>query len=90
MVPSNAGKFQRLFFAIILAAVLASAQSLRGSISGTVTDATGAVVPQAHVALKSAGTGLSRSRGPSQHPEVRWADLHCLPREWKPPHLVES
>src|SRR5882672_4948766 len=60
MVPSDAGKFQRCFFLISLTAVLASAQSFRGSISGTVTDATGAVVPQAHVALKSAGTGLSR------------------------------
>ena len=38
----------------------ASAQVLYGSIVGTLTDETGAVVPNAVVSVKNASTGLSR------------------------------
>src|SRR5262249_35427570 len=60
MVPSNAAKLQRFFFLISLTALFSSAQSFRGSIIGHVTGSPGSVVPAAHVALKSAGTGLTR------------------------------
>jgi len=39
---------------------ITSAQSFRGSIRGTVTDATGAVLPNAKVTAKSVATGLQR------------------------------
>src|ERR1700678_288087 len=39
---------------------IASAQSFRGSIRGTVTDATGGVLPNAKVTAKSVATGLQR------------------------------
>jgi hypothetical protein len=38
-----------------------SAQTFRGTILGTVTDSTGAVIPEASVAVKNIATGLERS-----------------------------
>jgi Carboxypeptidase regulatory-like domain len=46
---------------ILLAAVSLSAQTFRGTILGTVTDASGAVVSGAKVTAKNLGTGLERS-----------------------------
>jgi hypothetical protein len=46
---------------VLLAAVSLSAQTFRGTILGTVTDAQGAVVAGAKVAVKNAGTGLERT-----------------------------
>jgi len=45
---------------LLVGALAASAQTFRGSVSGTVTDATGAVVPGARVAVKNVDTGLIR------------------------------
>ncbi len=45
---------------VFLAAVSLSAQTFRGTVLGTVTDASGAVVPGAKVAVKNTGTGLER------------------------------
>jgi hypothetical protein len=45
----------------LLAAVSVSAQTFRGTILGTVTDPSGAVVPGAQVTAKNTGTGLERS-----------------------------
>jgi len=46
---------------VLLAAVSLSAQTFRGTILGTVTDAQGAVVAGARVTAKNAGTGLERT-----------------------------
>jgi Carboxypeptidase regulatory-like domain/TonB dependent receptor len=46
---------------VLLAAVSLSAQTFRGTILGTVTDPSGAVVPGAKVTAKNTGTGLERS-----------------------------
>lgn len=46
---------------VLLAAVTLSAQTFRGTILGTVTDASGAVIAGAKVTVKNTGTGLERS-----------------------------
>jgi len=46
---------------IVLSATMASAQTFRGTILGTVTDPNGAVVPDAAVTGKNVGTGIERS-----------------------------
>src|SRR3954465_5808568 len=46
---------------ILLAAVSLSAQTFRGTILGTVTDLSGAVVAGAKVSVKNTGPGLERS-----------------------------
>ncbi len=46
---------------VLLAAVSLSAQTFRGTILGTVTDASGAVISGAKVTVKNTGTGLERS-----------------------------
>jgi hypothetical protein len=51
-----------LSIAMLVGAVLAHAQAVTGSISGTVRDQSGAVVPGAQVTLTSLDTGLSISR----------------------------
>jgi hypothetical protein len=50
-----------LFVFLLLAAVSLSAQTFRGTILGTVTDPSGAVVSGAKVTVKNTGTGLERS-----------------------------
>jgi len=46
---------------VLLAAVSLSAQTFRGTILGTVTDPSGAVISGAKVTVKNAGTGLERT-----------------------------
>ena len=46
---------------VLLAAVSLSAQTFRGTVLGTVTDPSGAVVSGAHVTVKNLGTGLERT-----------------------------
>ena len=56
---------KRMLFALLIAAVMAPslmAQSLvSGDLTGTVTDPSGAVVPNAQVTAKNAATGATRS-----------------------------
>ena len=52
----------RIFLlSILLAAMSLSAQTFRGTILGTVTDPSGAVISGAKVSVKNTGTGLERS-----------------------------
>ena len=46
---------------VLCLALAVHAQSFRGSIQGTVTDATGAAIPGAQVKITSPGTGLTRT-----------------------------
>src|SRR5690242_3383204 len=48
-------------FALLLSLVPALGQEITGNIGGTVTDPTGAVVPNATVTAINTGTGLSRT-----------------------------
>ena len=50
-----------LFVLLAVTATLVSAQTFRGTILGTVTDTSGAVVPGATVKAKNAATGLERT-----------------------------
>src|SRR5271154_924618 len=54
-------KARILLVFVLLAAVAVSAQTFRGTILGTVTDPSGAVISGAKVTVKNAGTGLERS-----------------------------
>ncbi len=47
--------------AVVLLGVVVHAQTFRGTILGTVTDTSGAVVPGAKVAVRNANTGLERT-----------------------------
>ncbi len=49
------------FLVILLAAINLPAQTFRGTILGTVTDPSGAVLPGAKVTARNTGTGLERS-----------------------------
>jgi hypothetical protein len=51
----------RALLLLILLTAVASAQTFRGTILGTVTDPTGAVVPGAKITVKNINTGLERS-----------------------------
>jgi hypothetical protein len=54
-------KARILLVFVLLAAVTLSAQTFRGTILGTVTDPSGAVLPGAKVTVKNVGTGLERT-----------------------------
>src|SRR5580704_723400 len=54
-------KARTVILFLLLAAVSLSAQTFRGTILGTVTDAQGAVVSGAKVTVKNVGTGLERT-----------------------------
>src|SRR5690348_2072305 len=54
-------KFKVLFVFVLVAAGSLAAQTFRGTILGTVTDASGAVVSGAKVTVKNVATGLERT-----------------------------
>ncbi len=62
-MPIALRKSRILFAAVLLALIAAVAygQTFRGAINGTVTDATGAVVPKANVTVTNTGTSVSQS-----------------------------
>src|SRR5437867_12854618 len=50
-----------LLLLALLSAGLAFSQAVNGSLVGTITDASGAVVPNANVSMTETNTGVSRS-----------------------------
>jgi hypothetical protein len=64
-ISSGSRALCRILLALTIAAVItpmtASAQSVSGTILGTVTDASGSVVPSAKVTVVNEGTGLTRT-----------------------------
>jgi hypothetical protein len=66
-------KARTVLVLVLLAAVSLSAQTFRGTILGTVTDAQGAVVAGAQVSVKNLGTGLER------HTETSADGTYSLP-----------
>jgi hypothetical protein len=64
----------------LLAAVSLSAQTFRGTILGTVTDPTGAVVAGAKVTVKNTGTGLERASETSGDGSYSVPELPSLPK----------
>ena len=58
-----------LLLTSLVIAVAAEAQSVRGTVLGTVTDASGAVVPKAVVTARQTATGLTRSELTSESGE---------------------
>lgn len=54
-------RMHMILVCVLLAAVSLSAQTFRGTILGTVSDASGAVVAGAKVTVKNTGTGLERT-----------------------------
>jgi Carboxypeptidase regulatory-like domain/TonB-dependent Receptor Plug Domain len=57
----NCKRFVLLVLMLLLAATCVPAQTFRGTVLGTVTDSSGAVVPGATVKVRNADTGLERS-----------------------------
>src|SRR3974390_1117205 len=57
----NAKRLGFLFLALFVVVAVASGQTFRGTILGTVTDTSGAVISGATVKAKNSGTGLERT-----------------------------
>ncbi len=71
-------RFRSAILPLFLAAVFSSAllaQTITGTISGDVTDSTGAVVPNASITVQNAGTGFSRSATTTASGGYRIPDL---------------
>jgi hypothetical protein len=69
---------RRLLFAVMLILVLAmgaNAQTFRGAINGTVTDPSGAVVPQAQVRAIDTATGIEHTTVTTSDGEFSFQDL---------------
>src|SRR5579884_2838966 len=60
---------------VLLCSYLVSAQTFRGGIQGTVTDSSGAAVPDAKVTVTSPGTGLTRTLQTSSSGEYAFPEL---------------
>src|SRR5579862_6616743 len=65
----------RFLIALFCLALLADAQTFRGALSGTVTDSSGAALPEAAVRLENPATGLVRTSTSSGNGDFFFADL---------------
>src|SRR5262245_58543060 len=55
-------RFNRLYFCLFIAAAFLQAQTFTASLQGTITDATGAVVPNAGLTLVNEATNVKQSK----------------------------
>ena len=78
LISSSRGVFmsiwRRVFFSILLASIPAFAQD-RGTITGTVTDSSGALVSGARATLKNPDTGLTQSQASAADGAYTFASL---------------
>src|ERR1700752_1847755 len=69
---------KRLFLAVLVIlslGVVANAQTLRGAINGTVTDPSGAAVPNAQVRATETGTGIDHTTVTTSNGEFSFQDI---------------
>src|SRR5579862_1983262 len=65
----------RFLLPLILIGVFAQAQTFRGNVSGIITDATGAALPEAAVKLENPATGFNRTSTSTATGEFFFAEL---------------
>ncbi len=75
MVSLSKTRLAGLLAAVVLTTLPALAQFQRGTIVGTVSDQSGAVVGKAQVMLKNLGTNEERSVNTDEHGEYTFASL---------------
>ena len=64
-----------LFLALFLSASLAFSQAVNGSLVGTITDSSGAAMPNVKVTLTETNTGVSRTTNTNESGNYTFADL---------------
>ncbi len=64
-----------LFMLAVLSASLAFSQAVNGSLVGTITDSSGAAIPNAKVAITEANTGVSRGTTTNESGNYNFSDL---------------
>jgi hypothetical protein len=72
---SKTSRFTLAASAVLISTAIAGAQTYRGGIAGTVQDATGAVIPNAKVVLKSMDTGETREAQTTSGGDYAFQDL---------------
>src|SRR5437016_8601238 len=64
-----------LFLALLICATLSFGQAVTGALLGTVTDASGATVPNAKVTITDVNTGTNRNARTNESGNYSFADL---------------
>src|ERR1700761_6483403 len=72
-------RFVFLFFLLLSPATYLTAQTAAGTIAGTVTDASGAVIPSATVTIENPVSGLSRTAKTDPSGQYRFTNLPFNP-----------
>src|SRR5260370_33502651 len=90
MLSINFCKFTQLLglLVVLLIPVAVSAQVSGGTVSGKVTDSTGALIPGAQVAIRNTATGVTTSLVANEDAIYRASNL--LPADYESPHSAPT